>query len=248
MKENSVSNLEAPKARKSPLWRVLFMLILPPILITVVITVFALGYSVFGNTGEVDIDAAIAENIAYLFVFNHILVFCVLLWFLRIDGLKLADIGFRLPDDGAKGIMIDVGLAVISTAIVIALLTNILPLFEDANNAAPRLADQEHPLGNVLLFALFSGVIVASFVEESVYRGYGITRLNVRWGIVAAVLVTSVLFGPLHYGFGVVGIFRSMFQGFVMALLFVRSRSLLGPMTAHSLTNLYSELSAFEII
>ncbi len=247
MMDNNVENIDEAAVKKPALWRVLFMLILPPILIFTVITIFAIAYSVLGSGGAANIDKAIAENIGYLFVLNHFLLFLLLVWFLKIDGLKFRDIGFRLPKNGLSGIAFELGLAVLSTVLVIVILINVLPFFEGSGDAT-KLTQEGRPLGNVFLFSLFAGVFVASFVEETLYRGYGITGLGRHWGIIVAVIITSILFGPLHFGFGIVGIIRSMFQGLVMALLFIRSKSLLAPMAAHSLTNLYAALSAYEFI
>ena len=245
--DNSVENIGEAAVKKPALWRVLFILILPPFLIFAGITIFAIAYSVIGSGGAANIDNAIAENIGYLFVLNHSLLFILLVWFLRIDGLKFRDIGFRLPENGLAGIVFELGFAILSTALVIVILINVLPFFEGVDEAT-KLTKEGRPLGNVFLFSLFAGVFVASFVEETLYRGYGITGLGRHWGIIVAVIITSILFGPLHFGFGIVGIIRSMFQGLVFALLFIRSKSLLAPMTSHSLINLYATLSAFDYI
>ena len=246
--EHTTSEAAAQIPKNPKLWRIFLMLIVPTVLIFVLITIFVMISSAFGRSDGIDINTVIAKHIGYFFILNHSLAFCLLLWFLRQDGLRLSDIGFRLPDNGAKGMAVEIGLAALSTFIVIGIITSVVPLFEGVKVEDPGLLDADRRLGNGFVLALFASVCVASFVEESIFRGYGMTGLSRHWGLVIAVIITSVLFGVFHISYGVLGVFRTMFQGLVLALLFARSRSLLGPITAHSLTNLIGTLWNFEII
>lgn len=234
-------------AGKPVLWRLFVALVLPTVFILVVITLFfavrsAMGYDVSSS------NTLVNEHISYFVILNHTISFCVMFLFLRKDGLRLSDIGFRLPDQGSKGLIIEIALAVISTLIVIGLLTTIMPLFETAQAETPALVRGDKKLGNTFWIALFASVVVASFVEESIFRGYGMTGFRRRWGLLSAILVSSAFFGLFHISYGLVGVIRTFFQGLVFALLFARSRSLLGPMVAHSLTNLIGTLSAFDVL
>ena len=175
-------------------------------------------------------------------------MFCLLLWFLKKDGLKLSDIGFRWPPNGLRGALTEIGLAVLSVIIVAAILLTVLPLFEGNSALTETLASEEKVLGTSLIVALISGLFFASIVEESIYRGYGITLLDRRWGLVGAIVITSVLFSFLHFGLGLISIPRTIFQGLILALLFARSRSLLAPITAHSLTNLSRAFIGYGVI
>ena len=86
-------------------------------------------------------------------------------------------------------------------------------------------------LYNVAVVALV--VLVAPVVEEFIFRGLLLTRWSLRWGTTSGILVSSLVFALLHTD--PVGAFAF---GVVMSLLYIRTRTLLVPMVAHSLNNL----------
>ncbi len=81
---------------------------------------------------------------------------------------------------------------------------------------------------------LFLLVIYAPVVEELVFRGFLLQRWGTKWGLRRGLIASSLLFGMLHIN-NPVGL--TLF-GFVMGLLYVRSRSLWIPIMCHSLNNL----------
>jgi len=246
--DNVTPDAVSAASRKPAIWRIFVMLTLPTVLILLLITIFITLRSAIGGYDAAASSALVSEYISYFFVLNLTVTFCILLLFLRKDNLTLADIGFRLPDNGTKGLLVEISMAVITTIIVVGLLINVMPFFEGLQGEDAKLVEGNRKLGNDFFLALFSAVFVASFVEESIYRGYAITGLRSRWGLVSAILISTVFFGLYHISYGVVGVFRTMLQGLVLALLFARSRSLLGPILAHSLTNLIGTLLAFDVL
>ncbi|NET56267.1 MAG: CPBP family intramembrane metalloprotease [Symploca sp. SIO2E6] len=86
-------------------------------------------------------------------------------------------------------------------------------------------------LNNVLAFITI--VVVAPVTEELLFRGILLHRWAAKWGIRPALLVTSLLFGILHTN--VVGL--SVF-GLMMALLYIKTRTLIVPIVCHALNNL----------
>lgn len=94
-------------------------------------------------------------------------------------------------------------------------------------------ADSQYPqLYSALM--LFLLVIYAPLVEELIFRGFLLQRWATKWGIRKGLIASSLLFGVLHIN-NPVGL--TLF-GFVMGLLYVRSRSLWIPIVCHSLNNL----------
>lgn len=96
----------------------------------------------------------------------------------------------------------------------------------------PETADMSgynHLYGNLpLLVASLLGIyIVSSFGEEVVYRGFLITRIEelgkggrgVRW---VAVVISSVVFGLVHYAWGPVGMVQTGLAGLVFAIAYVK--------------------------
>ncbi|MEM9947424.1 MAG: type II CAAX endopeptidase family protein [Cyanobacteria bacterium P01_D01_bin.36] len=93
--------------------------------------------------------------------------------------------------------------------------------------------NSEYPqLYDALLF--FWPVIFAPLVEEFVFRGFLLQRWGATWGLRWGIIASSILFGGLHFN-NPVGL--TLF-GFVMALLYVKTRSLWVPVACHSLNNL----------
>jgi uncharacterized protein len=79
---------------------------------------------------------------------------------------------------------------------------------------------------------VFTAIIVAPIVEEFLFRGILLHRWVTKWGRVPGILTTSILFGFLHVN----PIGLSMF-GVVMALLYIKTRTLIVPAIAHALNN-----------
>ncbi|MEW6492876.1 MAG: type II CAAX endopeptidase family protein [Cyanobacteriota bacterium] len=79
---------------------------------------------------------------------------------------------------------------------------------------------------------VFVLVVVAPVAEEFLFRGVILHRWTAKWGIKPALLVSSLIFGLLHDN--VVGL--SIF-GLVMALLYIKTRTLIVPIVCHVLNN-----------
>jgi len=84
------------------------------------------------------------------------------------------------------------------------------------------------------LLTIGATIIVAPITEEFIFRGVLLHRWAAKWGIQPALILSSLIFGALHLH-NVIGL--SMF-GFVMGLLYIRSRSLLVPIASHAMNNL----------
>lgn len=91
------------------------------------------------------------------------------------------------------------------------------------------------PLGNTPVHAFVMTVLLAPVLEETVFRGLLFTRMAAKWGMTAGVIVSSLLFGILHFEF-LVGAFVI---GVVVCVMYVRSKTLLIPMAIHGLYNLF---------
>lgn len=86
-------------------------------------------------------------------------------------------------------------------------------------------------LGNFI--AVVAAVIFAPIVEEFIFRGYLLNRWTLKLGPIPAVLLSSGLFAFLHYdmlGAFVFGVF--------LCLLYMKTRSLVGPIIVHFVNNL----------
>lgn len=80
-------------------------------------------------------------------------------------------------------------------------------------------------------------VVVAPILEEFLFRGMLLHRWGSCWGLPTAVIASSLLFGVLHLN--VVGL--TLF-GLVMAMLYLRTRSLRLVIIIHALNNAFAAI------
>jgi membrane protease YdiL (CAAX protease family) len=93
-------------------------------------------------------------------------------------------------------------------------------------------------LGATIIPFAIADVLLAPFVEENIYRGYGIVRLLPRFGARTAVLLSSLFFGLLHWsgGFWYI-LITALIVGVPFALLRLRRGNILVPFGAHLALN-----------
>jgi membrane protease YdiL (CAAX protease family) len=87
------------------------------------------------------------------------------------------------------------------------------------------------PLGAVVLEAIVV-IIVAPIVEEISFRGIILHRWALKWNVPTSVILSSLLFGLLH-----LDVIGAVMFGFVMAVLYIKSRSLWPPIFCHAANN-----------
>ena len=88
-------------------------------------------------------------------------------------------------------------------------------------------------LVNVLMI-----VVVAPIFEEFYVRGILLTRWTVKWGVIPAVIVTSVVFALPH----IINLIGMFCVGCVMAVFYIRTKSLFIPISIHFVNNLIAWL------
>jgi membrane protease YdiL (CAAX protease family) len=88
---------------------------------------------------------------------------------------------------------------------------------------------------------IISVVIFAPVVEEIMFRGILLNRLESRFPKWAAVVVSAALFGAMHLNW-TQGIFAGL-TGLALGFLYVRTRSLWLCIFAHAANNLYATLA-----
>ena len=118
---------------------------------------------------------------------------------------------------------------------------------------ALRLGIRESPILRHLLprspkekssFALLS--LTAGTCEEVAFRGYAIPMLAPVLGLPGSVVATSLVFGVLHGYQGSLGVLRTSFMGFVLAVGFLVAGSLWPAMLAHALIDLVAGIALGE--
>jgi len=174
--------------------------------------------------------------VVYVVIFNHVLLFAMVLWFLRLDRLSFADIG----GTSGKGILRELGIGLAFGAAVFFAQRHVFEPLIDlllSDGATYRVASAANPLGTSLLPSLIAGVLAGGVVEEVLFRGYALRRLTERMSIWVAVPIMLFFFAILHIGLGIVGILIATINGLLLTLLFLWRGTLIAPIIAHASVN-----------
>jgi membrane protease YdiL (CAAX protease family) len=219
-------------------WRAWFLLCLPPVLLIVL----SFGYGAYLVRGQgVDpatVQSAIGPAMPYILLANHGTLFLLLLWFVRLDGLLLADVGWRAPFGIARELTIGLVMGAVIFAVHEYVMSPLVSgLLADSGISNMRISSRSNPLGPDIAAALAIGVLGGGVVEEALYRGYVLTRLSERMPVWLALVPMLALFGALHFGLGLGGIAIATFTGLLLSLLFVWRESVVAPMVAHACVN-----------
>jgi uncharacterized protein len=149
---------------------------------------------------------------------------------LWIRGQGWAHFGLRIRPFGLKALVRAVVESVV--VLVVALAAFILGSIVMMNvGGAPEPADMsgyDYLRGNLpmLLLALAAVYTVSSFGEEVIYRGFLMNRLaelgggtRTAWG--ASIAISAVVFGLVHFTWGIVGIVQTAFMGVALAVAYL---------------------------
>ncbi|MBT8447472.1 MAG: CPBP family intramembrane metalloprotease [Gammaproteobacteria bacterium] len=152
---------------------------------------------------------------------------------LRVRGQGWAHFGLDFGWPGWRAALVNVlkSLAVCVVALAAFMLGAVLMVVITGQGGAPEKADMSSYAwlqGNLPMFlvALAAVYLVSSFGEEVIYRGFLINRIaelggNGRAAIVVAVLISSVVFGLIHFGWGPVGIVQTTLMGLALAVAYL---------------------------
>lgn len=152
-----------------------------------------------------------------------------------------ASLGFRRPEGLGHMALAVLGITVIWTFLQVALF---LPVIERVTGQRQDTADFAELQGNLAMFALLLVLTwtLAAVGEETAFRGFVQTRATQVFGhgtagVVAAVLLTAVLFALIHTQQGVVGVCMSFVDSLLFSALLLRFGTLWAPILAHGFSN-----------
>ncbi len=223
-------------------WRPWFLLVLPPISLTSLSIIVGVIGVINAEGDRSVINSTINEWIPVILMVNHGLLFAVLLWFLKLDGLKLADIGWTKSLTDWRGLLVEMATGVLA-GIVFYILHQYV--WQSAVNwiatglPTLRTASDSAPIGSNLLLSVTIGIVLGGFVEEQVYRGYVLTRLSEKMSMIMAVPSMIFFFMLLHIGLGWTGMVVAGLTGLMLTLLFIWRRSIYAVIIAHALINTF---------
>ena len=170
----------------------------------------------------------------------YLFVLAWLMLFLR--GRRWADVGLRWPPHAGSAIVLGL---VAGVALSVHELIVLEPIVRGFTGTSPDLSLFKMLKGNLETTLLFIALswLLAAFGEETVWRGYAMTRVAERFGgstgawILSAVVVSAV-FGIAHDYQSLSGMIITGIGGMTYALLyFLAGRNLLVPIMAHGAQN-----------
>lgn len=120
----------------------------------------------------------------------------------------------------------------------------LIPIANHVSGQQQDTSDFAALQGNVAMLAVFVvlGWTLAAFAEEFAFRGYLFTRLtnvlgSTRWAVIAALVVSSALFGAIHTEQGLVGMVIAGVDGLFFGVLRVWKQTLWAPILTHGFDN-----------
>lgn len=77
-------------------------------------------------------------------------------------------------------------------------------------------------------------IVIAPIVEEIFFRGYLLHRLSIKWGVRKALIISALIFALLHLDLNIIG---RLVMGMSMAILYIKTKTLIASIISHSLYN-----------
>jgi len=139
-------------------------------------------------------------------------------------GLDFKSVSWR---EGMKMFLLSIFVFVLAVAGFIIgsiVMANISGIPENANMSGYDYLKDD--IG-MLLLTLGGVYIVSSFGEEVIYRAFLINRIselgqNTKKATVVAIVLSSIIFGLVHYDWGPMGIVQTGFMGLALAICYIK--------------------------
>lgn len=167
---------------------------------------------------------------AVVWAANILMLFIV--WFgLKLRGERWKNFGLTNKSiswkDGIKVFLLSLlvfGLAIVGFIIGSIIMANITGIPESTN-----LSGYDYLKDNIgmLLLTLGGVYIVSSFGEEVIYRAFLINRISelglaTKKGTTIAVIISSIIFGLVHYEWGPMGMVQTGFMGLALGICYIK--------------------------
>ncbi len=148
-------------------------------------------------SGEMDMDKymqLMSENMSLIIIISDLLA---LLVYLVVTLIRKKNIIREISLNKMKPVgVVPIVIMGISFNFLIMMLISCLPFSEAMQES--YLESSSLITGSVGILGWFSTVLIAPIAEEVVFRGFIYSRLKEGTGIIAAVILTSLLFGLMH--------------------------------------------------
>lgn len=227
-----------PSQKSNRLW---WTLLAAPILSLILIIIASVYFGIVTQGQNVEaIPQMVADSTPYQLVALQIWLLFILMKSMKRDGLTWKDLGWKIGEgqqlwrEVIFGAVPGIVLALLYVFFLSPMLTSLQQIWDYVPAGELFTA-----LGASLIPFAIADVLLAPFVEESIYRGYGLTRLLGKFSQPAAITLSCFFFGILHW---TGGFWYILLTGIVAGGLFVWLRmsrkNIIAPFAAHLALNI----------
>lgn len=259
----------APASRRTFGWATPFILIatyfvsaIPMVILTIVAVAGAPGG--LEAAAEGDTSAALSGDVILPGILMQFALWAALIivWVKAFERRELASMGFTSTSwlgRYLRGLFVGVGLVLLMGGVMAALTTFAPGAVPESmrDMAPPENADWAVLAGGAFIgFALLALVtfLIQGGAEEVIFRGWLMSTLTARWGAVAAIIASSVIFGAFHLhvmvsgvAYGLMAVFGITATGLFFALYAYAERGVWGAAAAHGTFNAAATLMPLAI-
>jgi membrane protease YdiL (CAAX protease family) len=176
---------------------------------------------------------------------DKLIVFVAIFLLLRVGGERFENLGVGRQDWGTHlGMGVVIGFAMFA-GLNVAFNSVMNSLIPNSDASARSVASFFKQPANLLIW-LPIGIVGGGIVEE-LQRIFVLTRFE-KWlgrpGLIVGVVLTSAIFGFGHLYQGLGTAISTTVSGLVFALVYLRRRSALEPITAHAFSDVLAMLAA----
>lgn len=234
-------NITKSSKKNSP-W---FLLWFPPILFFLVIVIYSIYFGAQAGGDANVIAEKTAAATPYILLTVQLLLLGIQFAVFRRQGLTLRNLGWQAGagKEAWKELLLGLGIGAPMGVLWIY-------VFEPILSSLQSMIGDYVPAGSlfpaldaaIIPFAI-ANILLAPFVEENIYRGYGMTMLSPRFGARGAIILSSLFFGLLHWSGGFWYILTtSIIVGIPLAVLRQRRGNIFVPFGAHLALNFVETL------
>ncbi|NGP75467.1 CPBP family intramembrane metalloprotease [Balneolaceae bacterium YR4-1] len=156
----------------------------------------------------------------------NLLMICIIWLGLRLRDHKWKDLGLASSNINVKSVLFSFVVfiaAVLGFIMGSIIMGMILGIPENADLSGYNYIQDNIPM---LIIALLAVFIASSFGEEVIYRGFLITRISEIGGnrkvwVRIAVVLSSIVFGLVHFDWGLMGIVQTGFMGLALGISYI---------------------------
>lgn len=211
------------------------LLLMPPFILLLVSTIFGLAFFMIASGDGSAIPGYFQFYMPLLLAVNHLILFFILRSFLKKDNLTFKSIGWFI-DKKKWYIEVLVGLALAWVLYFFnALVVEPIQAIYQGNPADFSL---EFSVREQIFWPFLAIAATLPIIEELIYRGYAYQGFKHKYRLGFTIIASSILFGALHWGLGILTAVLIIPFGILFFLVFLfRKRNLLAVTVGHCLYN-----------